>query len=217
MEQPIFTIDGCPPWFNRSRRDLERDYSTYLQPLQSTNRLNRQRPGRYDGERLKTKNYVKTKNYHFATHRKGPVAEDEGSLLRRLNHEVVIQQYLDGRPGDEHALHLAQRDGRGYRQILRASGSKNDTSSSHSSQFQCTPSPRFSGTLKFFEPGHPRFTEGFVTDEVTAYVVTMPNITRTMKSKKSSTTGTVFMSPPGCMFLPSPYNSSYTWQHTRGI
>ena len=61
------------------------------------------------------------------------------------------------------------------------------------------------GTLKFFEPGHPRFTEGFVTDEVTAYVETMSNITRTMKNKKS-TTGTVFMSPspPGYMFLSRP-------------
>ena len=50
------------------------------------------------------------------------------------------------------------------------------------------------GTLKFFEPGHPRFTEGFVMDEVTAYVETMSNITRTMENKKS-TTGTVFTSP----------------------
>ena len=34
-------------------------------------------------------------------------------------------------------------------------------------------------------------------------VEAMSHITRTMKSKKS-TTGTVFMSPPGCMFLQRP-------------
>ena len=59
------------------------------------------------------------------------------------------------------------------------------------------------GTLKVFEPGHPRFTEGFVTDEVTAYVEAMSHITRTMKSEKS-TIGTDFMSHPGYIFLPRP-------------
>ena len=59
------------------------------------------------------------------------------------------------------------------------------------------------GTLKFFELELPRFNEGFVTDEVTAYVEAMSHITRTRKSKES-TTGTVFMSPPGYMFLPRP-------------
>ena len=45
VEKPVFTTVGCPPWLNRLRKDLERDNSTYLQPLQTTNRLNRQRPG----------------------------------------------------------------------------------------------------------------------------------------------------------------------------
>ena len=58
-------------------------------------------------------------------------------------------------------------------------------------------------TLKYFETEHPRFPERSVTDEVTSYVETLSNITRTMKSIKSIT-GTVFMSPPGYMFLPGP-------------
>ena len=59
------------------------------------------------------------------------------------------------------------------------------------------------GTLKFFEPEHLRVTEGFITDEVTAYVEVMSKITRSIKNKQS-TNGTVFMSPPGYMFLPRP-------------
>ena len=59
------------------------------------------------------------------------------------------------------------------------------------------------GTLRFFESNHERFTEGFVTDEVTNYVETMANIARTLRNKKSSN-GTVFMSPPGYVYLPRP-------------
>ena len=59
------------------------------------------------------------------------------------------------------------------------------------------------GTLRFFESNHERLTEGFVTDEVSNYVETMANIARTMRNKKSST-GTVFMPPPGYVYLPRP-------------
>ena len=48
-------------------------------------------------------------------------------------------------------------------------------------------------TLKYFEPEHVRFTQRFVTDEVTAYVETVANIARTLKNKKSAT-GTIFVS-----------------------
>ena len=34
VKQPIFTNDGTPPWFERLRRDLQRDdSSSYFQPL----------------------------------------------------------------------------------------------------------------------------------------------------------------------------------------
>ena len=51
-------------------------------------------------------------------------------------------------------------------------------------------------TLRYFDTQHNRFTEGFFTDEVVAYVETMSNIATMMKNKKS-TTDTVFVSPPG--------------------
>ena len=57
------------------------------------------------------------------------------------------------------------------------------------------------GTLEFFEPDHVKFTEGFVTDEVTDYVETMIQIARVARNKNANT-GTVFMSPPGYMYLP---------------
>ena len=48
---------------------------------------------------------------------------------------------------------------------------------------------------------HTRFTEGFVTDEVIAYVETMSDIATRMRNKKPNT-GTVFVSPPGYIYLP---------------
>ena len=47
---------------------------------------------------------------------------------------------------------------------------------------------------------HARFTEVFVTDEVVAYVETMSGIATMMKDKKPNT-GTVFVSPPGYIYL----------------
>ena len=57
------------------------------------------------------------------------------------------------------------------------------------------------GTLRYFDLQHARFTEGFVTDEVVAYVETMFNITTRMRNKKPNTS-TVFVSPPGYRRLP---------------
>ena len=56
------------------------------------------------------------------------------------------------------------------------------------------------GTLRYFEPDHARFTEGLNTDEVTAYVETMMNIARTVRSKKT-TTRAVFVSPPDMIYV----------------
>ena len=65
------------------------------------------------------------------------------------------------------------------------------------------------GTLKYFIREHVRLAEGFVTHEVTANIETMANIASRMKNKKSAT-GTIFVSPPGYMYLPDQYNSSCT-------
>ena len=52
VKKPVFSTDGSPAWFNRLRGNLERANSTYLQPLQMTTRLIRQRPGRFSEYRL---------------------------------------------------------------------------------------------------------------------------------------------------------------------
>ena len=57
------------------------------------------------------------------------------------------------------------------------------------------------GSLRHFDTQSNRFTEGFVTDEVTAYIETMFYIVTTMKNKKPNT-ATVFVSPPGYIHLP---------------
>ena len=57
------------------------------------------------------------------------------------------------------------------------------------------------GSLRYFDMQSTRYTEGFITDEVVAYVETMSNIATTMKNKTPNT-GTVFVSPPGYMHLP---------------
>ena len=60
VKQPVFTNDGTPPWFERLRRDLQRDNSSYLQPIQNmSERLTRQRPGRFAENQLQTKNYAR--------------------------------------------------------------------------------------------------------------------------------------------------------------
>ena len=59
VKRPIFIANGCPPWFERLRRNLQKDNSTYLQPLQWTSRLTRQRPERFDEDRMQTKNYAR--------------------------------------------------------------------------------------------------------------------------------------------------------------
>ena len=56
VKRTIFTANGCLPWFERLRRDLQRDNSSYFQPLQPANKLTRQRPGRFAEDSLQTKN-----------------------------------------------------------------------------------------------------------------------------------------------------------------
>ena len=56
VKKPVFTRDGCPPWFNRMRAELERVNSTYMRVPDN---FLRQRPGRFDEDRLRTKNYAR--------------------------------------------------------------------------------------------------------------------------------------------------------------
>ena len=49
VKKPVFSTDGCPPWFNRLRAELEGMNSSYLR---TPNDFIRQRPGRFDQDRL---------------------------------------------------------------------------------------------------------------------------------------------------------------------
>ena len=60
------------------------------------------------------------------------------------------------------------------------------------------------GTLRYFDIQHTLFTEGFVTDEVVAYMETMPNVATRMRNKKPNT-DTVFVSRPGYIYLPRAF------------
>ena len=56
------------------------------------------------------------------------------------------------------------------------------------------------GTLRYFELGNPRLTEGFATNEVTVYVEAMINVVRSVQNKKP-TAEVIFDSPPGQPYL----------------
>ena len=59
------------------------------------------------------------------------------------------------------------------------------------------------GTLRYFERDHPRLTEGFMTDEVTANIEAMKQVVRSVKNKKANA-GVILVSPPGQIYLPRP-------------
>ena len=88
-KQPIFTTDETPPWFERLRRDLQRDNSSYLQPLQPTNeRFTRQRPGRFAENQLQTKNYARDRITLL------PMGKNllQKTRILRLDHQILIQR-----------------------------------------------------------------------------------------------------------------------------
>ena len=59
------------------------------------------------------------------------------------------------------------------------------------------------GTLKYFEPEHPRLSESFMPGEVTAVIEAMKNVVRSVKYKKT-TAAVSSVSPPGQIYLPRP-------------
>ena len=145
------------------------------------------------------------KSNHNTPHGKRLITEDQDSFLRRFDDKVFLQlpQHPHGRQKLKHAVHLAQRDGRGDRQNVHASGGRNNPLPPLLVYSNVIDHLALRGTLEFFEPGDERLTEGFMTDEVPNYVETMAHIARFMRNKKA-TTGTVFMSPPGYVHVALP-------------
>ena len=200
----MFTSDKYPPWFEHKRRDLERDNCTYIQPLQPANRLTRQRPGRYDESRLKNTNYV----------------IDPVTLLpmgKDLVQKTRIAFCVDSTMKSSYNTNSTLWDVRVMNmpctslseiaevtdKIFTPAVAETIPLSSVLVYSNAIDHLALQGTLKYFEPRHVRFTEGFVTGEVTAYVETMTNIARTMKNKTSSF-GAIFVSPLAYMYLLRP-------------
>ena len=197
VENPAFTPDGYPPWIERLRRDLERDNSTYLQPLQSANRLTQQRPGRYDESRLKTKNYARK------TVTLLPMGKD---LLQNARGAFSVDSTMNSSYNTNNTLMEVRVMNVPCTSLSEMTEVTDEIFTPAAAEtIPIPPMLVYSivinhlalrTTLKCFEPRHVIFTEGFVMDEVTAYVETMANIARTMKNKESAS-GAIFMAPPG--------------------
>ena len=66
------------------------------------------------------------------------------------------------------------------------------------------------GTLRYFEDGHSRYTEGFMTNEVTAHVTSMRNVVRTLQ-RKTSTAELMVVSPLDTSICQSHCNNTNIW------
>ena len=205
VKPPIFTNDGgVPPWFERLRRELQNSNSTYLQPLQATNELlARQRPGRFGESHLQSKNYARNLITLLPT----------GKDLQQKKTRIAL--FVDSTIKSSYNSNNTLMD---VRLMNMPCTTLNKMAEVTNKMFtpaaaETIPLPpvlvysnvidhlALRGSLRHFDMQSTRFTEGFVTDEVTAYVETMSHISTMMKNKKPNT-GTVFVSPPGYIYLP---------------
>ena len=201
IKRPIFTANGCPPLFERLRRYLQRDNSSYFQPLQPANKLTRQRPGRFAEDRLQSKNYTRDPITLLPMGKdmlqKTRIALFVDSTIKSYNANSTL---MDARLINMPCTSLSEMTEVTDKVFTPAAA-------------ETIPLPpilvysyiidhiALRGTLRYFDIENERFTEGFVTDEVVAYVERMASVAKMMKDKKA-TTGTVFVSPPGYMYLP---------------
>ena len=111
VKKPVFSTDGCPPWFNRLRAESERMNSSYLR---TPNNFTRQQPGRFDQDRLQSKNYARNP-ITILPMGKDLLQKTRIAFFCRLDDKVFLQlsQHPHGRQSPEYAVHLVQREGRG--------------------------------------------------------------------------------------------------------
>ena len=181
----MFSTDGCPPWFNRLRAELERVNSSYLR---TPNNLVRQRPGRFDQDCQQPNNYARNPITIL------PMGKD---LLKKTR----IASFFDSTMKSSYNSHNILMD---VRVMNMPCTSLSEIAEVTDKMFtpataETIPLPpllvysnvidylALRGTLEFFEPSHERFTEGFVTPEVTNYVETMAHIARFMRNKNATT------------------------------
>ena len=197
VKQPIFTNDGTPPWFERLRRDLQRDDSTYLQPLQTiSEQLTRQRPGRFGENQLQTKNYARDPITLL------PMGKD---LLEKTRIALFVDSTIKSSYNANNTLMDVRLMNMPCTSLSKMTEVTDKMFTPEAAEtIPLSPMLVYSNvidhlalqrTLRYFDMQHNRFTEGFVTDEVVAYVETMSNIANRMRNKKPKT-DTVFVSPP---------------------
>ena len=213
VKPPIFANDGgVPPWFERLTRELQNSNSTYLQPLQATNeRLARQRPGRLGENHLQSTNYARNPITLL------PMGKD---LLQKTRIALFVDSTIK-------SLYTANNTLMDVRLMNMPCTTLNEMAEVTDKMFtpaaaETIPLPpiliysnvidhlALRGSLRHFDALSTRFTEGFVTDEVTAYIETMSRIATMMRNKKPNT-GTVFVSPPGYIYLPRALQQFLFW------
>ena len=211
VKPPVFTSDGgVPPWFERLRRELQNSKSTYMQPLQTTNeRFARQRPGRFGENHLQSKHYARNPITLL------PMGKD---LLQKTRIALFVDSTIKSSYNSSNTL-------MDVRLMNMPCTTLNEMAEVTDKIFtpagtETIPLPpilvysnvidhlALRGSLRHFDTQSNRFTEGFVTDEVTAYIETMSYIVTTMKNKKPNT-ATIFVSPPGTFISQEHCNNSY--------
>ena len=203
VKPPVFTNDGgVPPWFERLRRDLQNSNSAYLQPLQpSTERLTRQRPGRFVENLLQLKNYARDPITLL------PMGKD---LLQKTRIALFVDSTIKSSYNSNNTLmdvRLMNMPCTTLSEMAEVTDKLFTPAAAET--IPLLPILVYSnvidhlalrGSLRYFDMQSTRFTEGFITDEVVAYVETMSHIATMMKNKKPNT-GTVFVSSPGYIHL----------------
>ena len=143
---------------------------------------------------------------YSAPYGKRSATESQDRFVCGLDNEVLQQNKLlsHGRECDEYALFFAGRYDWRTCQIF-GPGAAAETIPFPPLLIDCNVIGHLAlrGTLRYFEPGHPRLAESFMTDEITAYVEAMKNVTLSVKNKRA-TAGVDFVSPPGQIYLPRP-------------
>ena len=141
VKKPVFSTDGCPPWFNRLQTELERANSSYLR---TRNNFVRQRPGRFDQDRLQSKNYARNPVTILPMGKdllqKTKIAFFVDSTIKSSYLQLAQHPYR--RQNLEYAVHLAQRDGRIDGQYVHAGSGRNNPPASATHIFKRNRPPR---------------------------------------------------------------------------
>ena len=175
--QPFALPLGHLPWFERLRRDLQRDNSSYFQPLQPANKPTRQRQGRFAEDRLQSKNYARDPITLL------PMGKDLSQKTRRA---LFVDSIIKSSYNANNTLMDVRSMNMPFTSLSEMAEVTNKIFTPAAAE--TIPLPpilvysnvidhlALRGTLRYFDIEKERFTVGFVTDEVVAYIERMANI-----------------------------------------